>query len=78
VERFTPLPRCFAGGHPVPTLSETNRILVQTDKIKNPPRYEDIAGQEALNAIPSGWRVLTVLLCMMVALCVAFLLLKYL
>jgi hypothetical protein len=61
----------------VPTLSETNRILVQTDKIKNPPRYEDIAGQEAINAIPSGWRVLTVLASTLVIVTVALLILRH-
>jgi hypothetical protein len=37
--------------------------LFRTNRIKNPSRYEDIAAQEALAAVPSGWRVLTVLLC---------------
>jgi hypothetical protein len=63
----------------VATLRETASIrLVQTNQIKNPPRYEDISGQEILSSIPSGRRVLTVLLCMSVALSVALLLLRYL
>jgi hypothetical protein len=62
----------------VTTLSEADGIrLVQTDKIKNPPRYEDIAGQETLSSVPSGWRVLTVLLCALVVIAVALLLLKH-
>jgi hypothetical protein len=51
--------------------------LVQADKIKNPPRYEDIAGQEILSSVPSGWRVLTVLLCTAFAIALALLLLRH-
>jgi hypothetical protein len=48
----------------VKTLRGLNDLrLLRTDKIKNPPRYEDLAASEALAAVPSGWRVLTVLLC---------------
>ena len=41
--------------------------LFRTNRIKNPSRYEDLSGREALAAVPSGWRVLTVLVCAMVA-----------
>jgi hypothetical protein len=52
----------------VPTLNYLNNLrLLQTDKIKNPPRYEDIPGREILSSIPSGWRVLTVLMCTLAA-----------
>jgi hypothetical protein len=48
----------------VKTLRDLNELrLLQADKIKNPPRYEDIAGRVILSSVPSGWRVLTVLLC---------------
>ena len=49
------------------TLRDLNDLrLLQTDKIKNPPRYEDIAAREILSSVPTGWRVLTVLLCALV------------
>jgi hypothetical protein len=52
----------------VKTLRDLNDLrLLQTDKIKNPPRYEDIAAREILSSVPTGWRVLTVLLCTMAA-----------
>ena len=47
--------------------------LLQTDKIKNPPRYEDIAAREILSSVPTGWRVLTVLLCTLAAIALALL-----
>ena len=51
------------------TLRDLNDLrLLQTDKIKNPPRYEDIAAREILSSVPTGWRVLTVLLCILVLL----------
>jgi hypothetical protein len=58
----------------VKTLRDLNDLrLLQTDKIKNPPRYEDIAAREILSSVPTGWRVLTVLLCTLAAIGLALL-----
>jgi hypothetical protein len=51
--------------------------LLQADKIKNPPRYDDLAGQEILSSLPTGWCVLTVLLCTVVALGFVLLLISH-
>jgi hypothetical protein len=54
------------------TLSKTDGIrLVQADKIKNPPRYDDMAGKEILSSVPTGLRVRMVLLCTLFAICFA-------
>jgi hypothetical protein len=59
-------------------LSKTEGIqLIQADKIKNPPRYDDMAGEETLSSVPTGWRVLMVLLCALVAIGFALLLLGH-
>jgi hypothetical protein len=62
----------------VTILSKTEDIrLVQADKIKNPPRYDDIAGEETLSSVPTGRRVLTVLICALAAIGLALLLLSH-
>jgi hypothetical protein len=47
------------------------------NRIKNPSRYEDLAAREALASVPSGWRVLSVLLCAMVTITIALLVFKH-
>jgi hypothetical protein len=62
----------------VTTLSKTDGIrLIEADKIKNPPRYGDMAGKETLSSVPTGWRVLMVLVCTLVAIGFALLILGH-
>jgi hypothetical protein len=80
LERLAPLPGYSKKKRDLlmTTLSKTDDVrLVQAEKIKNPPRYEDMAGQEILSSVPSGWRVLMVLLCALVAIGFAVLLLSH-
>jgi hypothetical protein len=46
-------------------------------EIKNPPRYDDLAGQNTLSGLPTGRRVLVVLICTVVALGCILLLLNH-
>ena len=51
--------------------------LLKEHEAKSPPRYDDLTGQIALSELPTGRRVLTVLICTVVALGSALLLLTH-
>jgi hypothetical protein len=55
---------------------------VELDNIKPPPHYEDVEGPQILTADtarqgPRGTRVLVVLICGLVAICIAFALVNF-
>jgi hypothetical protein len=62
----------------VKTLRQVKDLrLFRTNRIKNPARYEDLAARDALASVPSGRRVLSVLLCAMVAITIALLVFRH-
>jgi hypothetical protein len=54
-----------------------HRHLLKMDEVKYPPRYDDLEDQDILSSLPTGWRVLTVLLYAVVALGTILLLLAH-
>jgi hypothetical protein len=53
----------------VATLDKTDRLhLLREHEVKNPPRYDDLAAQNVLSELPTGRRVLVVLICAVAAL----------
>jgi hypothetical protein len=62
----------------VARLSETHHThLLKEHAIKNPPRYDDLAGHVTLSELPTGRHVLMVLLGVVVALGSTFLILTH-
>jgi len=62
----------------VALLDKTDRLhLLKIHEVKYPPRYDDLEGQDILSSLPTGWRVLTVLLYVVVALGTILLLLAH-
>jgi hypothetical protein len=58
----------------VAILTKTDELRsTHDDKIKARRRYDEIMEQQIASSIPTGWRVLEVLLCTLVALGAAFL-----
>jgi hypothetical protein len=51
--------------------------LLKEHEVKNPPRYDDLAGQSTLSGLPTGRRVLMVLICTAIALGSTLLLLTH-
>jgi hypothetical protein len=62
----------------VAALDKTDRLhLLKEHEMKNPPRCDDLAAQNVLSELPTGRRVLVVLICAMVALGTILLLLAH-
>jgi hypothetical protein len=59
-------------------VSETHHShLLKEHATKNPPRYDDLAGQNSLSGLPTGRHVLTVLVCIAAVTGFIFLLLTH-
>jgi hypothetical protein len=72
LERSASLPGWFLEGCAVKTLRDVKDLrLFRTNRIKNPARY--LSGRESISSVPTGRRVLTVLLSTLVMIGLALL-----